>query len=93
MCLGIPGRVVAITDRDKRIGLVEVAGALRETNLSCVCGPQPEALLGEWVLLHLGFAMGRIERGEAERTLALLEELGRAQAAPAAAGEPLPQTG
>ena len=80
MCLGIPGRVVAIEDAEKALGLVDVGGVRRVTNLLCVLdGRSPEECIGDWVLVHVGFAMSRIDPDEAERTLALLEELGEVQ--------------
>lgn len=81
MCLGIPGQVVAIADEPNMLGHVEVAGVRRLTNLACVAEPdQPlRTMIGQWVLVHVGFALSRIDAQEAERTLALLVELGEAQ--------------
>jgi hydrogenase expression/formation protein HypC len=78
MCLGIPGKVVAITDPARKLGLVEVAGVRREINLACIVDEAHpvERCLGDWVLVHVGFAMSRIDEREAEATLALLTELG-----------------
>jgi hydrogenase expression/formation protein HypC len=78
MCLGIPGRIVAITDPARMLGLVEVAGVRREINLACIVDEDhPVAgCVGDWVLMHVGFAMSRIDECEAEATLALLAELG-----------------
>ena len=78
MCLGIPGKVVAITDPARKLGLVEVAGVRREINLACIVDEaHPVAsCVGDWVLVHVGFAMSRIDEREAEATLALLTELG-----------------
>lgn len=83
MCLGIPGQVVAITRPEYNLGLVDVGGVRREINLACVIpeGQPPASCLGEWVLVHVGFAMARIDPEEAERTLALLTELGELMAA------------
>ncbi len=87
MCLGIPGRVVEIRDAERKLGVVDVAGVHRLANLACVVEDQPiEECLGQWVLLHVGFAMSRIDAEEAERTLRLLAELGAAE-------EDLPQEG
>ena len=81
MCLGIPGRVVAIHDADKNLGVVDVAGVRRVTNLVCVLDDRPvEACVGEWVLVHVGFAMSRIDPAQAQRTLELLAELGEMEA-------------
>jgi hydrogenase expression/formation protein HypC len=81
MCLGIPAQVVAITDPENLLARVSVGGVKREVNLACVVaeGQELEALLGEWVLVHVGFAMSRIDPEEAAKTLALLEELGEFQ--------------
>jgi len=78
MCLGIPGQIVAIVDESKRLGVVDVGGVRRAINLSLVRdGQQPLAeLVGLWVLVHVGFAMSRIDEAEARRTLRLLAELG-----------------
>ncbi len=81
MCLGIPGKVVAITDPARRLGLVEIAGTRREVNLACVAGPDHslEECVGSWVLVHVGFAMSRIGEEEARATLEILEQLGEVQ--------------
>jgi hydrogenase expression/formation protein HypC len=82
MCLGIPGRVVAISDVASKLGIVDVCGVKREVNLACIVdASHPVAdCVGDWVLVHVGFAMSRIDEHEARLTLALLEELGEAQA-------------
>lgn len=82
MCLGIPGRIVSIADRERKLGIVDVCGVRREVNLACVIDDaHPLAdCVGDWVLLHVGFAMSRINEEEARMTLAVLEELGEAQA-------------
>lgn len=80
MCLGIPGQIVGIEDASKKLGVVDVGGVRRVTNLACVLeGKTPEDLLGEWVLVHVGFAMSRIDPEEAERTLELMREMGEVQ--------------
>ena len=86
MCLGIPGRIVAISDASNKLGVVDVCGVKREVNLACVIdAAHPVAsCVGDWVLVHVGFAMSRIDEREARLTLALLEELGEAQAEVAA---------
>jgi len=81
MCLGIPGQVVEITDADNLIGIVDVSGVRRHVNLACVVeGGAPEDVIGEWVLVHVGFAMSRIDPDEARQTLEALEALGEAMA-------------
>jgi hydrogenase expression/formation protein HypC len=86
MCLGIPGRIVAISDAGNKLGMVDVCGVKREVNLACVVdAAHPVAsCVGDWVLVHVGFAMSRIDEREARLTLTLLEELGEAQAEVAA---------
>ncbi|MBI1418267.1 MAG: HypC/HybG/HupF family hydrogenase formation chaperone [Limimaricola sp.] len=82
MCLGIPGRITAITDAGRQMALAEVSGVRREVNLACVADDGPlEALVGQWVLIHVGFAMAVIDADEAARTLDALRELGEAQEA------------
>lgn len=81
MCLGIPGQVVEISDREKKLGIVDISGVKRQVNLACVVqGEDLSALLGQWVLVHVGFAMNVIDPEEAARTIELLRELGEAQA-------------
>ncbi|MCB1791748.1 MAG: HypC/HybG/HupF family hydrogenase formation chaperone [Gammaproteobacteria bacterium] len=81
MCLGIPGRIVELTDADNLMAKVDVAGVQRAVNIACVVDADhpPEACVGDWVLVHVGFAMSRIDEDEAHKTLALLTELGEAQ--------------
>jgi hydrogenase expression/formation protein HypC len=82
MCLGIPGRVVSIDDRERKLGTVDVGGVRRAINLACVVDESHpiDSCLGDWVLVHVGFAMSRIDEREAAETLRLLHELGEAQA-------------
>jgi hydrogenase expression/formation protein HypC len=82
MCLGIPGRVVSIEDASRKLAMVEIGGVKRQVNLACVAdGARPlESCIGEWVLVHVGFAMARINEQEAAETLRILEALGEAQA-------------
>jgi hydrogenase expression/formation protein HypC len=81
MCLGIPGRVVHITDAARQLAMVDVGGVQREINLACIVGPDHplDACVGDWVLVHVGFAMSRIDEAEARATLQILHELGEAQ--------------
>lgn len=77
MCLGVPGKIIAITDPKRQLAKVEIGGVRREVNLACVAeeGVPLETYLGRWVLVHVGFALTWISAEEAERTLALLSEL------------------
>lgn len=86
MCLGIPGRIVEITDAGNKLGVVDVCGVRRQVNLACIVDEaHPIAhCVGDWALVHVGFAMSRINEEEARLTLEVLEELGEAQAQVAA---------
>lgn len=76
MCLGIPGRVVEFVDEARQLAKVEVAGVRRTVHVGLLL---PEGLEpGDWVLLHVGFAISKIDEDEAKRTIAFLEELGEA---------------
>ena len=80
MCLGIPGQIVAITDADRQMAMADVSGVRREVSLAPVATGGPlEALVGEWVLIHVGFAMAVIDEDEAAETLEALRGLGEAQ--------------
>ncbi len=82
MCLGIPGRVVSIDNADDMIATVDVCGVRRQINISCVVddGHSARSCVDAWVLVHVGFAMSRIDADEAADTLRILQELGEAQA-------------
>ncbi|PJC87733.1 HypC/HybG/HupF family hydrogenase formation chaperone [Vibrio sp. HA2012] len=75
MCLGVPGKVVDITDADGLSGIVDICGLRREVNLACVAQDSPEALLNHWVLIHVGFAMCVIDDVQAKATLEALATL------------------
>ena len=81
MCLGIPGQIVEISDPLRKLAVVEVGGVKRTVNIACIVNEDhPVAsCLGDWVLVHVGFAMSRIDEAEAARTLALLTEMGELQ--------------
>lgn len=77
MCLAIPGKVVEIVDPVKHIAKVEVAGVRRNVNIGLLTGTEhPE--LGDYVLIHVGFALSKIDEQEAMETLRMLEGLGEA---------------
>ena len=86
MCLGIPGRIVEIKDAARKLAIVDVAGIRREVNILCIVDEDhPVAsCVGDWVLIHVGFAMSRIDEAQAAETLRILAELGEAQAEVAA---------
>lgn len=82
MCLGIPGRIVSIDDAGRKLATVDVGGVRRQVNISCIIDDDhpPAACIGDWVLVHVGFAMSRINEAQAAETLKILTELGEAQA-------------
>ncbi len=77
MCLAIPGQVVAIVDEHNRLAAVEVAGVRRNVNIGLLDGTDAAIGTGDWVLIHVGFALSRIDESEARATLELLEQMGR----------------
>ena len=83
MCLGIPGQILEITDAENSMAKVDVSGVRREVNIACLIeeGHPAEECVGDWVLVHVGFAMSRIDEEEAEKTLAILSELGEVREA------------
>ena len=83
MCLGIPGQIVEITDIKQKLAVVNVGGVKRQVNIACIVDEQhpTESCIGDWVLVHVGFALNRIDEKEAAETLQLLQELAAAQAA------------
>jgi hydrogenase expression/formation protein HypC len=78
MCLGVPGRIVEIRDRERMLAVADVFGVRRAVNVACIVDElHPiEACVGDWVLIHVGFAMARIDEAEAAETLKLLTEIG-----------------
>ncbi|WP_096784913.1 HypC/HybG/HupF family hydrogenase formation chaperone [Rhodobacter sp. CZR27] len=79
MCLGIPGRITAITDEARLMAMAEVSGVRREVNVACVADGALQDLVGRWALIHVGFAMSLIDEDEAQKTLEALRDLGEAQ--------------
>ena len=61
MCLGIPGQITEITDPSRLMAMADVSGVKREVSLAPVADRPLEALVGEWVLIHVGFAMAVID--------------------------------
>jgi hydrogenase expression/formation protein HypC len=82
MCLGIPGKIVAITHPTHKLAMVDVLGVQREINIACIVNDEHpiDSCVGDWVLVHVGFAMSRIDEKEAQLTLEVLQMLGDAQA-------------
>ncbi|MDN5933532.1 MAG: HypC/HybG/HupF family hydrogenase formation chaperone [Pseudonocardia sp.] len=76
MCLGIPGRIVEITDAADCLAKVDVSGVQRTISVRLLERDMPEP--DEWVLVHVGFAMAKIDEVEALMTLAAVQKLGEA---------------
>ncbi len=74
MCLAIPGKIVEIVDFDNRIAKVEVGGVKRNINIGML--DEDEARVGDYVLIHVGFAMSKVDEHEAHETLRVLKEIG-----------------
>jgi hydrogenase expression/formation protein HypC len=72
VCLAIPGQIVEITDEANRLASVDVVGVRRTVNI----GLLDNLRAGDWVLIHVGFALSRVDEEEAAATLQLLEEMG-----------------
>lgn len=77
MCLAIPGKIIEIVDEENSIAKVEVGGVRRNVNVGML--DKQDALVGNYVLIHVGFAMTRIDEQEARETLRVLEEIGQYQ--------------
>ena len=74
MCLGIPGKVIDMVDDANSIAKVEVSGVRRNVNVALV---RPEGIApGDWVLIHVGFAMSKINESEAHETIKALQTMG-----------------
>jgi hydrogenase expression/formation protein HypC len=78
MCLGIPGQIIAIVDVTHQLGLVNISGVHRQVNIACIVDQDHpiESCVGDWVLVHVGFAMSRIDTEEAANTLSFLRKAG-----------------
>jgi hydrogenase expression/formation protein HypC len=76
MCLAIPGQVVELVDEANRIARVDVVGVRRNINISLLDDDGVGARPGDWVLIHVGFALSKVDEEEAHATLRLLERMG-----------------
>jgi hydrogenase expression/formation protein HypC len=76
MCLAIPGQVISFVDDAQDIAKVDVSGVRRNVNVGLVRSEGLEP--GDWVLIHVGFALSKVDEAEAARTLAFLRQLGQA---------------
>ena len=78
MCLAIPARILEIVDERCELAQVDVGGVRRTVNVSLLGTGLQGAGPGDWVLVHVGFAIAKVDEREAEATLALLEQMGEA---------------
>ena len=76
MCLAIPGQVIEIVDHDTRLATIEIAGVRRNVNVGLLDADGIGAGPGDWVLIHVGFALSKIDEAEAHATLDLLAQMG-----------------
>jgi hydrogenase expression/formation protein HypC len=76
MCLAIPGRIVELVDEVNRIATVDVAGVRRNVSVGLLDAEGDGAEPGDWVLIHVGFAISKVDEREARATLSLLEGMG-----------------
>jgi hydrogenase expression/formation protein HypC len=74
MCLGIPGRIVEVADRKGALATVDVSGVRRSVSVALVDEPEAPIAEGDWVLVHVGFALARIDEEQARETLDLLRQ-------------------
>ena len=78
MCLAIPGRIVEIVDSQLQLAKADVSGVRRTINIGLVNEGDEHVAVGDWVLIHVGFALSKIDEAEARATLSVLEEIGDA---------------
>jgi hydrogenase expression/formation protein HypC len=76
MCLAIPGQIVEIVDPDTRVAKVDVAGVRRNVNIGLLDSEPGGVGVGDWVLIHVGFALSKVDEEEALATRKLLEGMG-----------------
>ncbi|HWO81892.1 HypC/HybG/HupF family hydrogenase formation chaperone [Gaiella sp.] len=74
MCLGIPGRIVDVPDRQAGLATVDISGVRRSVSVALVDEPAAPIEPGDWVLVHVGFALSRIDEAQAHETLELLRQ-------------------
>jgi hydrogenase expression/formation protein HypC len=77
VCLAIPGQVVDIVDETNRLAKVDVAGVRRNVNVGLLDDDGGGVGPGDWVLIHVGFAISKVDEEEAQATLSLLEGMGK----------------
>lgn len=79
MCLAIPGKIVELLEEDRDLAVVEVLGVRRRVDLGLL--QEQRTVAGDWVLIHVGFAMSKISEADALDQLRMLTELGESDAA------------
>ena len=77
MCLAIPGQILEILDDERRLAKVDVAGVRRTVNVGLLDSDGDGVGVGDWVLIHVGFAISQVDEAEARATRELLEGMGR----------------
>lgn len=78
MCLAVPGKIISISENDDpilRMGKVSFGGIVKEVNLAYV----PEAQVGDYVIVHVGFAISKLDEAEAQKVFEYLREMGELQ--------------
>lgn len=78
MCLAIPGQLIEFVDEPNRLAKVDVAGVRRTVNVGLLDAEDGGAQPGDWVLIHVGFALSKVDEEEANATLRLLRGMGEA---------------
>jgi hydrogenase expression/formation protein HypC len=78
MCLGIPGRIIEIVDPANGIAKADVSGVRRNVSIQLLADEQNPVKVGDWILIHVGFALCKLDEDEAQATLRLLEEVSTA---------------
>lgn len=76
MCLAIPAQIVEIVDADARVATAEISGVRRCVSIALLDGDSEPVAASDWVLIHVGFALARIDEEQARETLELLEQMG-----------------
>jgi hydrogenase expression/formation protein HypC len=76
VCLAIPGQIIEIVDDANRLAKVDVAGVKRTVNIGLLDSGPDRATAGDWVLIHVGFALSKVDEEEALATRRLLEAMG-----------------
>ena len=77
MCLAIPGQITEITDAQNLLAMVNINGVKRQVNIACIVDDRHpvESCVGDWVVVHVGFALNRLDESEAAETLRILAEI------------------